>query len=81
MSYSDLKVLTKIAGDILAFKATGRSQPLKYLIPDLVNMLLSWIPDKMDDVCSFIQDLVANEGLSSIVKTIILEIIKVTLAK
>ena len=77
VSYSDASVLTKLAGRILSSSPTRSLSPMRFLMPELETLLMSWIPEKMDDVCLFIQTLLVDKTLAIFGTDLITNIFKV----
>ena len=77
VSYNDASVLTKLAGRILSSSPTRSLSPMRFLMPELETLLMSWIPEKMDDVCLFIQTLLVDKTLAIFGTDLITNIFKV----
>jgi hypothetical protein len=76
--FSEVNTLIKIVNQVLNLDSTDNTLRLnRLLVPGLEKILKSWVSDRMDDVSSFIQDLLADENLSSIGTILNVAIIKV----
>ena len=67
MSYNDVLLLTKMCGQMLQ-AGDRKTISFQFLIPSL---------EKMDDACSFIRDLVADDSLSGLGTRLTLNTLKV----
>lgn len=76
MSYNDVLLLTKMCGQILQ-AGDRKTISFQFLIPSLEKIVMSWVPEKMDDACSFIRDLVADDSLSGLGTRLTLNTLKV----
>ena len=76
--FNEVRILIKMINTVLDRDLTDRDHVYKLLVPGLEKILKSWIPDRMDDVSSFIQDILADQNLCSIGKILNITIIKVT---
>jgi hypothetical protein len=81
IGFGDVSIIVKLTGRVLSLGPHDRlERPLKnMLVPNLERILLTWLPDRMDDVYSFIKDLLKDPILSSVGETINLAILKVQL--
>jgi hypothetical protein len=79
IGFCDVSLILKLTGRILSLGPLDRvERPLKnLLVPNLERILLTWLPDRMDEVYSFIKDLLSDPILSGVGETINLSILKV----